>query len=295
MLNVLVKDERFHNLIDTEQEIFDWGDFGGFVEGLIWSNIDCDLTFNTLGNKKTWRLYCDGNSELLREETNIANGMAYDADYNMIICEQIGYRLARSDRDLKKYEIIADSFDGKPFNSPNDVVVHSNGTIYFTDPHYGRRPTRHGRFSSQPQARQRVYGIRPKTGELFIATEETNTPNGICFSLDESKVFFAETTTYEISEMDVNDDGTFSGRKVLAVTPDLGHGGPDGIKLDNFGNIWCCAQGGIQIYTQDGAFLGLLRTPAASGNLCFGGKDGHTLFFGADSRMMSVRTKVKRP
>lgn len=295
MLDVIVYDERFRELIDLEQDMDDEGDFGGFLEGLIWSEKNNDLIFNTLGNKKTWCFYSKGRYELLKEETNIANGMTYDRDGNIIICEQIGYRMAKTDRAFSFYEIIADSYDGKVFNSPNDVVIHSNGTVYFTDPHYGRRPTRHGRFSRQPQKKQRVYGIRPHDNSVFVATEETNTPNGLCFSLDEKQVYFSETTTSEISVMDVSDDGTFTNRRVLAVTPELGHGGPDGIKLDGKGNIWCCAQGGIQVYSPDGRFLGLLKTPAASGNLCFGGDDGHTLFMGADSHLVSVRTKTKRP
>lgn len=296
MLDFLVNDKRMLDLISPDQDMVDCGDYGGFVEGPIWSEKYNDLTFNSLSNKKTWRFDPDtGKSQLYDEDTNISNGMAYDLDGNIIVCEQIGFRILRTDREFKRYEVIADSYNGKPFISPNDVVVHSNGTIYFTDPHYGRRPTRHGKFSSQPQEKQRVYGIRPGRGELFVATEETNCPNGLCFSLDEKEIYFAESSTYELSAMDVNEDGTFSNRRILAVTPELGHGAPDGIKIDNEGNIWLTAQGGIQVYNRAGSFYGLFRTPEVSGNLCFGGREKDTLFFGCESHLMTVKTKVKRP
>jgi len=291
MLQIEVYNDRFLSLVDPNQEFKKLGDFGGVPEGIIWSEHHQQLTFNSLTNQKTWRIYSDGSVKQLREKTNIANGMAFDSKGNIVVCEQIGYRIGYADNDFSSYEIVADSYNGKPFNSPNDVVVHSDGTILFTDPAFGRRPTRHGRFSSLPQPVQGVYSLDPKTWEVKLVCDDLDTPNGLVFSPDEKKIYFADTGLSEIIAFDYC-DGKMSNKKVLAHTLQKGSRRPDGIKIDSLGNIWCDCEGGLQVYDPDGNVLGLIRTPQESCQFCFGGSDMKTIFFGSEFDLLSFRTKI---
>jgi gluconolactonase len=293
MLKIEVFDHKFHDLIDVSQDMRLLGELGGFVEGPIWSEKEQDLTLNSLGNQKTWRWSETIGFTLMRENTNIANGMAYDAMGRIIVCEQIGYRMARMNRDMTDYQVIASEYNGKAFNSPNDVVVHSSGMIYFTDPTFGRRPTRHGRFGRQQQPCQGVYSIHPEGLQVTLATDELDNPNGLCFSPDETKMYFAESALSQITVMDVLKDGTLGNKKVFARTVRRGPGVPDGIKVDEDGNVWCTAEGGIQVFNPEGKILGLIYTPDASGNLCFGGKEMNILFMGSEFELYAVQTKVK--
>ncbi|MDR1933597.1 MAG: SMP-30/gluconolactonase/LRE family protein [Spirochaetales bacterium] len=292
MLKIEIFDKSFENLLDPNQEMRLIGEFGGFVEGPIWDEKEQDLTFSSLTNQKTWRWKEGAAPKLMRENTNIGNGMAYDAAGRIIVCEQIGFRVARMNRDMSDYQVIASEYKGKPLNSPNDVVVHSSGMIYFTDPAFGRRPTRHGRFSHTPQS-QNVYFIHPENFQLTLATDQLSTPNGLCFSPDESKMYFAESSLDQITVMDVLGDGTLGSPKCLAKSVLRGPGVPDGIKVDVLGNIWMTAQGGVQVFSPDGGILGLIYTPDVSGNLCFGGGEMDTLFMGSEFELYTVRTKVK--
>ncbi|MCM3713952.1 SMP-30/gluconolactonase/LRE family protein [Halalkalibacter oceani] len=285
--------EKFHDLIDVSQDMKLLGSVEGFFEGPIWSEKEQDLTFSSLTNEKTWRWKEGEGCTLLRENTNIGNGMAYDAAGRIIVCEQIGYRMARMNRDMSDYQVIASEYNGKPFNSPNDVVVHSNGMIYFTDPTFGRRPTRHGRFGRQQQPCQGVYMIHPDGFQVTLVTDEVDNPNGLCFSPDESQMYFAESGLSQITVMDVLDDGTLGNKRLFAKTLKRGHGFPDGIKVDSEGNVWCTAEGGVQVFSAEGETLGVIFTPEASGNLCFGGKEMKTLFMGSEFDFYSVETKVR--
>lgn len=294
MLNVLIGDKRFYELIDVSQEMIHLGNFGGVTEGFLWSEINQDLMFNTLTNQKTWKGTAIEGFIEIDEHTDIRNGMAYDNEGRIVACVQIGYCVARMNRDLTNYQVIASEYNSHPLNSPNDIVVRSDGAIYFTDPVFGRRPTRHGRFDRRTQPLQGVYRIDPETLEVILATGELFTPNGLCFSSDERKIYFADSAVSQIVEMDVMPDGTFAYKKVLASTLGRGeYGLPDGIKIDEQGNIWCSAEGGIQVFTPEGIFLGMIRTKGASGNLCFGGKDLQTIFIGSEFDVYMVQALVR--
>ncbi|MDR1625783.1 MAG: SMP-30/gluconolactonase/LRE family protein [Spirochaetia bacterium] len=292
MLKIEVFDDAFHDLVDPNQELRLIGEFGGFFEGPIWSEKDQDLTFSSLTNQKTWRWKEGSEPKLLRENTNIGNGMAYDSSGRILVCEQIGYRVSRMNRDMGAYQVLASGYNGKPLNSPNDIVVHTSGMIYFTDPVFGRRPTRHGRFSHAPQE-QNVYMMHPETFQLTLATGELSNPNGLCFSPDERKMYFAETTLDQITVMDVLRNGTLANPECLAKSVPRGKGGPDGIKVDTKGNIWLTAQGGVQVFNPQGKILGLIYTPDVCGNLCFGGGEMNTLFMGSEFECYAIRTKAR--
>jgi gluconolactonase len=292
MLKIETFDDGFNDLINPNQELRLIGEFGGFFEGPIWSEKDQDLTFSSLTNQKTWRWKEGSEPKILRENTNIGNGMAYDSSGRILVCEQIGYRIARMNRDMSAYQVLATEYNGRPLNSPNDIVVHSSGMIYFTDPVFGRRPTRHGRFSHAPQE-QNVYLMHPETFQLTLATGKLSNPNGLCFSPDEKKMYFAETTLDQITVMDVLSNGTLANPECLAKSVLRGKGGPDGIKVDVQGNIWLTAQGGVQVFSPSGKILGLIYTPDVCGNLCFGGSEMNTLFMGSEFECYAVRTKVR--
>jgi gluconolactonase len=195
--------------------------------------------------------------------------------------------------DIADYQIIATGYNGRPLNSPNDVVVHSNGMIYFSDPAFGRRPGLHGYFGRQQQPCQGIYSIHPETLQVVLVTDELDNPNGLCFSPDESKMYFAETSISQLTVMDVLKDGSLGNKKLFSYSVNKGHGTPDGIKVDVDGNVWCTAEGGIQVFNIEGTILGLIYTPEVSGNLCFGGKGMNTLFIGSGSNLFTVLLKAK--
>ena len=293
MLTVKVFQDRFYDLLDCSQNMTCLGDFEGFTEGFSWSETEQEMTFSALTCQKTWRWSEREGVQLLRINTNIGNGMCYDGQGRLIVCEQIGYRVARASRDMKDYQVIASEYNGKPFNSPNDVVVHSSGMIYFTDPHFGRRPTKHGRFGSQPQSCNGVYRIDPNSLDVTLAADQLDAPNGLCFSPDESKMYFTEGPTKRLTVMDILPDGMLTNPRLFAHTAQCGVGAADGIKSDEFGNIWATAEGGIQVFAPDGTILGVILLPESSGNLAFGGKHLDVLFMGSGSKVFTVKTKVR--
>jgi gluconolactonase len=171
--------------------------------------------------------------------------------------------------------------------------VRSDGLIFFTDPAFGRRPTRHDRFGRVYQPVQGVYSIHPATLEVTLVSGELFTPNGLCFSPDETSLYVADSAVSQIVELDAENGGMLKNKRVFARTSGRGHGVPDGIKADTAGNIWCTAEGGVQVYHPSGGLLGIIRTPDVSGNLCFGGDDMKTVFIGSGSDIFSLRAKVR--
>lgn len=180
---------------------------------------------------------------------------------------------------------MVETFDGKKFNSPNDVVVKSDGTVWFTDPPYGLP-----KGAAKEQAGNHVYRFDPKTKAVTIVVKDADMPNGLCFSPDEKKLYLADSgRPRHIRVFNVSADGTLANGKVFAA---IDKGGPDGIRCDADGRIWSSAGDGVHVFVTDGSLVGKILVPESPANLCFGGADGKTLFITARKSLYSIPVKV---
>lgn len=224
-----------------------------------------------------------------------SNGLTHDKQGRLIACQHGDRRVARWENG--KFVAVADRFEGKRFNSPNDVVVKSNGDIYFTDPPYGlplnvEDPTKEIPF-------QGVYRISAQDGKLTLLTSEVTRPNGLAFSPDEKILYVASSDPLKAIWMAyaVHSDGTLGAGRIFFDVTGLARdkskkGLPDGMKVDQRGNLWATGPGGVFIISPAGKHLGTLATGEATAN-CAWGDDGKTLYITADMYLCRVRTKVK--
>jgi gluconolactonase len=206
-------------------------------------------------------------------------------------CEHVTSSLVRIEADGSR-TVLASHFEGKELNSPNDVVVRSDGTIYFSDPPYGRWPG----FGLEREQELDFCGVyRLATdGTLTAEVRDFNKPNGLCFSRDESLLYVNDTEGLTIRRFQVAADGALSGGEVIFTMPgpvEYSRGVPDGMKLDAEGNLWCTGPGGVWVVSADGEHLGTLNSEEVVGNLAWGG-DFHTLYLCTSTTVHTVTTRV---
>ncbi|MCK0168279.1 SMP-30/gluconolactonase/LRE family protein [Jannaschia sp. S6380] len=261
---------------------FDW------VEGPVWfGDADC-LLFSDIPNDRILRWSAETGISIYRKPSNFANGNTRDRQGRLITCEHRGRRVTRTEPD-GTVTVIADAFDGKPLNSPNDVVVKSDGTIWFSDPHYGIAMDYEGARAEQENPCV-VYRVDPATGDIRVVVDDLNCPNGLAFSPDERLLYVADTGrifTDDRKHMrvyDVTDGGTANGRDFV----ELDAGFSDGFRLDEDGNVWSSAGDGVHCIAPDGTVLGRIHVPETVSNVCFGGRSRHVLFITATTSVYSI-------
>jgi gluconolactonase len=231
-----------------------------------------------------------GEISIVREDANAANGMTLDREGRLIVCEQGAMtepaRITRLDRGTGEIEPLVDSYNGLPLNSPNDVVVRSDGTIWFTDPSYGYLQG----FRPGPKLGDHVYRYDPESESLEVAAAGFDKPNGLAFAPDERVLYVGDNgSPKELLVFDVADDGRLSGRRVLA-TSSGDH--PDGIKVDEDGRIYASSTCGVEILSPHGERLGLIVFPGAV-IFTFGGPDRDVLYITADTAIWAARPNAK--
>jgi gluconolactonase len=287
---------EFLELIDEDAEVEQLGTGFTFTEGPLW-HPDGYLLFSDMpGDVRRRWTESEGVTEVANP-SNKGNGMTWDLEGRLLVCEHVTSSLVRihPDGTGSSREVLATHYDGKQLNSPNDVVVKSDGTIYFTDPTYGRMPG-FGIEREQDIDIQGVYRIAPGGGDPELVVDDFVQPNGLCFSLDESLLYVNDTDRAHIRVFEVQDDGSLANGRVLAEgigTGDLDSGElVDGMKLDERGNIWVTGPEGVWVFGPDGEHLGTLEVPENVGNLNWGGPDWDWLFLPASTSMYRVKTKV---
>ena len=233
-----------------------------------------------------------GGVEVVASPSNKVNGTTLDGDGRHVICEHSTSSVVRLERDGSR-TVLATHWDGKELNSPNDVVLRSDGQIYFSDPPYGRWPG----FGVERERELDICGVFriDGAGELHLEVDDFNKPNGLCFSVDESVLFINDTEELSIRRFDVAADGSLSGGGLVFQMPgpmEYSAGVPDGMKLDAAGNLWCTGPGGVWVVTPDGEHLGTLKSDAVVGNIAWGDDDFHTLYLCTSDTVHTVRTKV---
>jgi gluconolactonase len=293
MTHVTLRSE-FENLIDPYAPVGQVGTGFNFTEGPIWHPIDHYLLFSDMPGDVRRRWDARRGVVEVRRPSNKCNGMTYDAELNLIVCEHATSSLIRERPDGRR-EVLASHFQGQELNSPNDVCVHSSGAIYFSDPWYGRMPV-YGVERPRQLGFQGVYRLAPGGSEptLLVDRYLFEQPNGLCFSPDERQLYVNDTVQTLIRVFDVDANGSLSNARVFAsgISSELEPGVPDGMKCDQRGNIWVTAPGGIWVYASTGELLGKVHVPELVANLAWGGADFRTLYLTATHSVYAIATKV---
>ena len=289
-------DPTFHQLIDEYAPVIQIGSGFTFTEGPIWHPREHYLLFSDMPAdvRRRWDRR-SGVREVVRP-SHKGNGLTYDRDLNLIVCEHSTSSLIRIESDGGRTPL-ASHFEGRELNSPNDVVVKSDGSIYFTDPWYGRMP---GFGIERPRELgfQGVYRVKPdrlgREPELLVDRYLFGQPNGLCFSPDEQRLYINDTEKALIRVYDVQPDGSFTNGRLFAegLKDDKKPGVPDGMKCDALGNVWVTAPGGLWVYASDGTHIGKVDIPELAANLHWGGEDWRTLFVCATHSVYTIQTKV---
>ena len=288
-----VRRSEFTSLVDPDAPVRRIGSGFTFTEGPIWHPTGHYLLFSDMPGDVCRRWDEAGGVQEVMRPSNKCNGMTYDADLNLVICEHATSSLVRLQPGGER-EILASHFEGKELNSPNDVCVRSDGTIYFTDPWFGRMP-HYGVERPRELGWQGVFRVSPDGGlHLAVDKRQFDQPNGLCFSPDESKLYVNDTARAVIRVFDVAPDGSLSHPRLFAqgIRSSREAGLPDGMKCDAEGNVWVTAPGGIRVYSTDGAQLGTVRIPEMPANLHWGGSEWRMLFVCATTSVYAVETKV---
>ena len=293
MSHVVVKRE-FEELIDTWAAVSQVGTGFTFTEGPIWHPVDHYLLFSDMPADVRRRWDQRGGVREVKRPSNKCNGMTYDQDMNLIVCEHATSSLVRERTDGQR-EVLASHFEGYELNSPNDVVVKSDGSIYFSDPWYGRMPV-YGVERPRQLGFQGVYRVPPGGGEPVLEVDRHmfDQPNGLCFSPDEHRLYVTDTVQALIRVFDVSTYGSLLNGRVFAsgIVSEREPGLPDGMKCDSRGNVWCTGPGGVWVYAPSGELIGKVRVPEMVANLAWGGPDFQTLYMCATHSVYSVKTKV---
>jgi gluconolactonase len=293
MTHVTLRPE-FENLIDPYAPVGQVATGFTFTEGPVWHPLDQNLLFSDMPADVRRRWSAQQGVVEVKRPSNKCNGLTYDADLNLIVCEHATSTVVRERPDGRR-EIVASHFEGQELNSPNDLCVHSSGAIYFSDPSYGRMPG-YGVERPRQLGFQGVYRIPPGGGapRLLVDRYLFDQPNGLCFSPDERRLYVNDTVQALIRAFDVESDGSLTNPRIFAtgVRSELEPGLPDGMKCDQRGNVWVTAPGGVWVYAPNGDLLGKLRIPELVANLAWGGPDFRTLYLTSTHSVYSVPTKV---
>ena len=264
-----------------------------FSEGPIWNPVEQCLYFSDMPSdiRRRWTER-DGVVEV-RNPSNKCNGMTYDAAGNLYVCEHVTSSLVM-ETVAGGRTVLATHWQGKRLNSPNDVVVRSDGTVYFTDPTYGRMPV-FGLERKQELEFQGIYRLAGD-GRLYCEANDFDQPNGLCLSPDETILYVNDTTRAHIRAFDVAADGSLSGSRIFARqigTGDYAEGVVDGMKCDEHGNVYVTGPRGIWVFNAQGKHLGVIRMPEVAGNLNWGGRDWRELLCCCSTSIYRVRMKVR--
>lgn len=281
-----IRDEsEFKKIVGSSAQVKKLAGDMGFLEGPVWNPAEGGfLIFSDIPANQLKKWTETSGLSVFRQPSQNANGNTLDLEGRLVSAEHGARRISRTGKD-GKIETIVEVFDGKKLNSPNDVVVKSDGTFWFTDPDYG--------LAGRPKEQDANYVFRydAKARSLKVVVKDFHKPNGLCFSPDESKLYVADSgDPKHIRVFDVQKDGTLGTGKVFCK---IDKGGPDGIRCDTDGRIWSSAGDGVHVFAADGKLIGKILTPEAPANLCFGGADYRTLYITARKSLYSIPVLVQ--
>lgn len=258
-----------------------------FTEGPLWNASKGFLLFSDIPANRIYKWSPDKGAEVFRSPSGNSNGLTYDKQGCLLICEHGNRRLSRIDKD-GTYTVLADTFQGKPLNSPNDIVVKSDGTVYFTDPTYGIEP------HEQELPFQGVYRLDAERRKLILLADDFIRPNGLAFSPDETVLYIGDSSIDKrhVRAFNVDPDGALSKGRVFAEIRSELPGNPDGMKVDIEGSLYVSAAGGVWVFSEDGEHLGTIRTPETPANCAWGSEAWKTLFITARTSIYRIKIGV---
>ncbi len=291
-------DPRLSDLLEPTAELDTVAGGLRFLEGPIWHPTEHHLRFSDILANCTWQWSEEAGLSLYRGNSHMANGNTYDRQGRVLSCHHASSRVTRMDGE--EMTVLAAHYQGAQLNSPNDLVVKRDGNVYFTDPPYGRernvgipRPCElefNGVY--RWRASETMSGQEEAEDRLMLLTSELDRPNGLCFSADESLLYINDSTRFRIMVFDVLADGSLANGRLFANTVGEEAGVPDGMKIDSLGNVWCVAQGGLQIFAADGTLLGRLLIPERVTNFAFGDVDLRGVYITGITTLYRVRVRV---
>ncbi len=252
-----------------------------FTEGPAW-HLDGYLLFSDIPADRICFWTSEG-TKTYRKPSGNSNGLIFDRQVRLIACEHGNRRVSRTEKDFAVIAL-AERYQGKRLNSPNDLVERSDGTIYFTDPPYGVEA------KDRELDFQGVYRIAPD-GQLTVVAGDFDKPNGLAFSPDESILYIDDSSRKHIRAFIVQADGSLTDSRVFAEMPSNFPGSPDGMKIDTDGRVWCTGPEGVWVFDPTGKRLGILDLTEKPSNVCWGEPDRRTLFITARSSVYRVRAR----
>ncbi|MEA5578906.1 SMP-30/gluconolactonase/LRE family protein [Anabaena sp. UHCC 0451] len=256
-----------------------------FTEGPVWIEQEKCLLFSDIPANKIYKLSHKNQVSLFKEPSYNSNGLTRDIQGRLLACEHGKRRVTRIETD-GSVTILASVFQDKKLNSPNDIVVKSNGYIYFTDPPYGIKP------EQQEQPTQGVYRLSPDGEEIVLLVSDFNKPNGLAFSTDETKLYIDDSQECHIRFFDVLKDGTLDNGRIFYDMKTDKAGLPDGMKIDTQGNIFCTGGGGVWVFSPEGEHLGTIATPEPPANCAWGDSDQRSLYITARTSIYKIRVNI---
>ena len=284
-----VRDARLTDLVDPEAAVEQIATGCQFTEGPLWHATEQFLLFSDIPANTMRKWDAHAGMTVFREPSGKSNGLTYDKGGHLIACEHANRRVSRTTADGHVITI-ASHYQGKRLNSPNDVVVKSDGSIYFTDPPYGLSAA-YGVESEKELDFQGVYRLSPNGETLTLLVDDFDRPNGICFSPDESILYINDTERMHVRAFDVQPDGTITNDRIFGEE-EGDNGKPDGMKVDTHGNVYLTGPNGIWVFSPDGTHLGIILVPERTANLAWGGNDWTSLFITASTSVYRVECKT---
>ncbi|CDZ38393.1 Gluconolactonase [Neorhizobium galegae bv. officinalis] len=284
-------DEAFRQLIVASAALEELYSDCRWAEGPVWfADLNC-LIWSDIPNQRMMRWAPEGGVSVFRSQSNFVNGNTRDRQGRLVSCEHGGRRVTRTEID-GSITILADRYQGKRLNSPNDVVVHSDGSVWFTDPTYGIKSDYEGYRAEPEQDTRNVYRLDPASGDLEAVVTDFGQPNGLAFSPDETKLYIADSASSHdiraprhIRVFDVVDGKRLANDRIFCS---LDNGLPDGFRVDVKGNVWTSAGDGVHCFSPGGVLLGKILVPQTVANLTFGGPRRNRLFITATKSLYCV-------
>ncbi|MEK0084814.1 SMP-30/gluconolactonase/LRE family protein [Benzoatithermus flavus] len=296
----LIADPIFTHLVSLNARLVKLWTGAAWAEGPVYFRDGDYLLFSDIPNNRIMRFVPDlsglgGTVSVYRQPSNNTNGHTRDREGRLVSCEHGARRVTRTELD-GRITVLADRWQGKRLNSPNDVVVKSDGTVWFTDPPYGILSDLEGWRGELEYGGCHVFRFDPKTDRLDVVCDDFVKPNGLAFSPDERRLYIVDTGASHDPEgprhirvFEVDEDNRLSGGAVLC-TCDVGL--YDGLRVDTEGRIWTSAGDGVHCYTPDGQLLGKILVPEVVANVCFGGLKRNRLYVCGTTSLYAVYTHV---
>jgi gluconolactonase len=287
-----VWDARFHELVTEDEAVQRVAGGFGFTEGPVW--MGDHLLFSDIARSRIvrWSELPEGPTvSTYRYPSHLSNGLTLDRTRRLVVCEGSTRQLTRTENDGSS-TVLAAAYDGKRLNTPNDVIVASDGTIYFSDPFWGHlfdNPEgRRVQLEDRELSFAAAFRLSPD-GTLTAVADDFIVPNGLALSPDERTLYVDDSRNHHIRAFDVRRDGTFANDRVFAEMRSPERGAADGMKVDQQGNVYCTASGGVWVLAPDGAALGRIRLPEQPANVGWGDRDWKTLYMCAETSLYRIR------